>query len=133
MKQQQQQVNFFPLILIVAVGFLMFRSVGSSPDPSPPIPEPEPVPAVASEHLTAALEYSAALQQHIKATITKLQAGELTDEVQTRDWLKAGREASLKAAWMPVAERDAVAFADGWTVEKQIARLQALIAPGAGN
>ncbi|HQZ65161.1 MAG TPA: hypothetical protein PLY87_08805 [Planctomycetaceae bacterium] len=131
MKQQQQQVNFFPLILIVAVGFLMFRSVGSSPDPSPPIPEP--VPVVASEHLTAALEYSAALQQHIKATITRLEMGELTDETSTRDFLKLGREASLKAAWMPVAERDAAAFSDGWTVEKQVARLEALIAPGAGN
>lgn len=130
MKQQKQQVNLFPLILIVAVGFLLFRSVGSSPDPSPPIPEPEPVPVVASEHLTAALEYGAALQQHIKKTIDMLQAGELTTETETRDWLDAGRKASLKAAFMPVADRDVEAFRDGWTVEKQVERLRSMIEPG---
>lgn len=128
MKQQKQQVNLFPLILIVAVGFLLFRSVGSSPDPSPPIPEP--VPVVASEHLTAALEYGAALQQHIKKTIDMLQAGELTTETETRDWLDAGRKASLKAAFMPVADRDVEAFRDGWTVEKQVERLRSMIEPG---
>ena len=124
---QPEKPNYAALLLIGICGYWLFSSM-SGPTPEPV--GPQPVPVVASEHLTATLEFGAALQQHITDTIGKLESGELTTDVATRDWLKVGREAALKAAWMPVAEKDVAAFADGWTVEKQIARLKELIAPG---
>lgn len=124
----QEKPNWPGLLLIVIIGWLVVSGLTSGPDPVQPDPEkPEPVAVIASEHLTATLEFGAALQQHIRATIGRLQAGELTTERETRDWLAAGRKAAQDAAWQPVKEKDAAAFADGWTVEKQIERLTTLI------
>lgn len=125
MSDPNDKPNYAALILIGVVAWWLVTSMsGSGPAPDP---APGPIPVVASEHLTATLEFGAALQQHIKGTITKLEAGELTTDQETRDWLAAGRKAAQDAAWQPVKEKDATAFADGWTVEKQIARLRSLI------
>lgn len=124
----EEKPNYAGLILLlgIVVAGIISTFKSSGPDPAPG-PTPEPVPVIASEHLTATLEFGAALQQHIKATISKLEAGELTTDKETRDWLAAGRKAAQDAAWLPVKEKDAAAFADGWTLEKQIQRLKTLI------
>lgn len=126
---EQQKPNVAGLLLLILAGWWIVSSItppGPAPNPAPG-PTPEPVPVIASEHLTATLEFGAALQQHIKATIAKLEAGELTTDKETRDYLAAGRTAAQNAAWQPVKEKDAAAFADGWTVDKQIQRLKTLI------
>jgi hypothetical protein len=125
----QEKPNYAGLALIVLIGWWLVSSLsGSGPAPDPaPGPTPEPIAVIASEHLTATLEFGAALQQHIKATISKLEAGELTTDKETRDYLAAGRKAAHEAAWQPVKEKDVAAFADGWTPQKQIARLKTLI------
>ena len=121
----EQKPNYAGLLLIGVLAWWLVTSMsGTAPAPDP---TPGPIPVIASEHLTATLEFGAALQQHIKATIARLEAGELTTETETRDWLAAGRKAAQDAAWLPVKEKDVAAFADGWTVEKQIARLRTLI------
>ena len=125
----QEKPNYAGLILLALVGWWIasaFTSSGPAPDPAPG-PHPEPVAVIASEHLTATLEFGAALQQHIKATIAKLEAGELTTDKETRDYLAAGRTAAQNAAWQSVKEKDVAAFADGWTPAKQIQRLKTLI------
>lgn len=126
---EEQKPNFAGLILLGVAGWWLVSSLsGSGPAPDPaPVPDPGPVPVIASEHLLATLEFGAALQQHIKATISKLEAGELTTDKETRDYLAAGRKAAQEAAWQPVKDKDVAAFADGWTPAKQIQRLKTLI------
>jgi uncharacterized membrane-anchored protein len=84
-------------------------------------------PAISSEMDVANAEATEALRSHIREVLAKLESGELTDERETRDLLAAGVKAARDAAWQPIKERDAAAFVDGWTVEKQISRLRMII------
>lgn len=63
----------------------------------------------------------------VQAGIQKLQNGTLSTDQQARDWLAAAIGEAHRQTWMPVAEEDAKAFADGWTAEKHVERLQEMI------
>lgn len=121
MPANSERPNLFGLAVIALAGVALVR--GCRTDVAPP-PEP-PAPGVA-EITTACDEYEAALRLHIAATIGKLKAGELTTDADTRDWLEVGREAALRAAFGPVAERDQAAFRSGWSVDAQVQRLEDL-------
>jgi hypothetical protein len=86
-----------------------------------------PAPVPTSEITVAQADVSRALTRHLRDVIDQLNSGKLTDERQTRDLLAAGVKAANQAAWLPVKERDAAAFADGWSPQKQIERLKLMI------
>ena len=79
------------------------------------------------EIVTAQTDVSRALTRHLRDVIEQLESGKLTDQQATRDLLAAGVKAANQAAWLPVKERDAAAFADGWTPQKQIQRLKLML------
>lgn len=65
----------------------------------------------------------------ITGAIARLEDGRLTTDVETRDWLAEAAKEAHNQAWKTVAEGDAKAFADGWSKERHVERLRAMIAP----
>ena len=65
----------------------------------------------------------------ITGAIARLEDGRLTTDVETRDWLAEAAKEAHNQAFKPVAEADAKAFADGWSKERHLERLRAMIAP----
>lgn len=111
------------LLVLLVLGYLAFQFFGSDPVS----PDPEPSPAIVSELSTAVSQFGSLSERHIRGTIAKLEAGDLTTDRDTRDWLAAGQSAAQRAAFEPVASRDVTAFSGGWTVAKQIERLRGLV------
>lgn len=122
----RQQSTFGPrLILLAVLGLCCWSWLTSRP--AVPVPDPMPAPVPTSEITVAQADVSRALTRHLRDVIDQLNSGKLTDERQTRDLLAAGVKAANQAAWLPVKERDAAAFADGWSPQKQIERLKLMI------
>ncbi len=120
----REQSTLGPRAILIAVlgscGFVWWNSRQ--------LPSPVPVPArQPGEIVTAQTDVSRALTRHLRDVIEQLESGKLTDEKATRDLLAAGVRAANQAAWLPVKERDAAAFADGWTPQKQIQRLKLML------
>lgn len=122
-----QQPNFGRLLLLIALGWLVFSFVSPKTENRKPKTDPPPPVVISSEMDTATAEADRLLKRHIRDVIDKLENGQLTDEQQCRDLLAAGVKASRDAAWSEIKAADVAAFADGWTPEKQIERLKAVI------
>lgn len=120
----REQSTLGPRLIFIAVlgcGFAWLNSRQLVPSPVP-VPAQQP-----GEIVTAQTDVSRALTRHLRDVIEQLESGKLTDEQATRDLLAAGVKAANQAAWLPVKERDAAAFADGWTPQKQIQRLKLML------
>ncbi|MBL8815978.1 MAG: hypothetical protein JNL58_08095 [Planctomyces sp.] len=124
---EQHRPNFAALLLIGVLVFMGWNWIKSQPN-TPKPDQPKPVPAeTRSELEVASSEETEALRRHLRDCVDKLGSGQLTEERATRDFIAAGRKAATEAAWLPVKQKDVTAFKDGWTAEKQIARLKSML------
>ena len=127
MSGEPHRPNVVGLLVLIALGWFVFGLFNQSSSKPVPKPAPEPSPAISSEMDSASEQADRLLKRHLRDVIDKLERGELTDERQCRDLLAAGVKASRDAAWAEIKAADVAAFADGWTPQKQIERLKAMI------
>lgn len=111
-----------PLWLAVAGGMLLIAS--SKRDDGP---QPDPPRTVTQIDVLYANEADLMVVAHQMA-IRKLQDGSLSTDQQTRDWLAEAMREAHNQTWSIVGEQNAKAFADGWSAEKHVKRLQEMLA-----
>lgn len=111
-----------PLWLAVAGGMLLIAS--SKRDDVKPSPEPPRT--VTQIDVLYANEADLMVVAHQMA-IRKLQDGSLSTDQQTRDWLAEAMKEAHNQTWAIVGEQNAKAFADGWSAEKHVKRLQEML------
>ncbi len=114
--------KWFPIGILVC-GVLMLASrylpdVKPSPDPPRTVTHIDVLFANEADLVIVACQ----------AAIQKLQDGTLSTDQQARDWLASAMREAHNQTWRPVAESDAKAFADGWSAERHVKRLQEMLA-----
>ena len=113
--------KWFPLGILVC-GVLMLAS-RYLPDVKP---SPEPPRTVTQIDVLYANEADLVIVA-CQAAIQKLQDGTLSTDQQTRDWLAEAMKEAHNQTWAIVGEQNAKAFADGWSAEKHVKRLQEML------